>query len=59
MTYNFDPDKWLDNEVFLLQERLKNMELTQEEFDEAIDALEIKHELMWQRLNNTYQVNQG
>jgi hypothetical protein len=56
MTYNFDPDKWYDNELFLIQSRLKTGEMTQKEYDEAVDLLDKKFEDMWHRLDMTYQI---
>jgi len=38
MTYNFDPDKWYDNELFMIQAKLKKDELTQEEYALAVLA---------------------
>ena len=57
MTYNFDPDKWFDDELFMIQTKLKTGEVTQEEYDRAFLALEQKLADMWTRLDNTYQVN--
>jgi len=57
MTYNFDPDKWYDNELFMIQTRLKKGEITQKEFDLAVLALDQKIEEMWKRLDGTYMVN--
>jgi len=57
MTYNFDPDKWYDNELFLIQSRLKNGEITQNEYDDAVKILDKKLEGMWKRLDGTYQIN--
>jgi hypothetical protein len=59
MTYNFDPDKWYDNELFLIQSRLKNDEIKQNEYDEAVEILDKKLEEMWARLDGTYQINKG
>jgi len=56
MTYNFDPDKWYDNELFMIQAKLKKDELTQEEYDLAVLALDQKIEEMWKRLDGSYQV---
>ncbi len=58
MTYNFDPDKWYDNEFFLIQSKLKSGKITQSEFDKACDILNEKHEEIWKRLDGTYQINQ-
>jgi hypothetical protein len=59
MTYNFDPDKWYDNEIFMIQTKLKKDELTQEEYDLAVLALDQKMEEMWKRLDGSYQVGGG
>ncbi len=56
MTYNFDPDKWYENEFFMIQIKLKKDELTQEEYDLAVSDLDQKMEEMWQRLDGTYQI---
>ncbi len=56
MTYNFDPDKWYDNELFMIQAQLKKKELSKEAFDQAIEDLEQKHDKMWQRLDGTYKI---
>ncbi len=57
MTYNFDPDKWFDDELFMIQTKLKTGEVTQDEYDQAFLELEQKLSDMWTRLDNTYQVN--
>ncbi len=56
MTYNFDPDKWYDIELFLIQSRLKNGKIAQSEYDEAVEILDKKLEEMWKRLDGTYQI---
>ena len=57
MTYNFDPDKWYDNELYLIQSQLKTGEITQNEYNEAVDILDKKLEEMWDRLDGTYQID--
>lgn len=59
MTYNFDPDKWYENELFLLQSKLKKGEVIQEEYYTAVEALDKKLEEMWKRLDRSYQVVSG
>ena len=59
MAYNFDPDKWYDNELFMIQTKLKKDELTQEEYDLAVLALDQKIEDMWKRLDGSYLVEGG
>jgi len=56
MTYNFDPDEWYDNELFMIQTKLEKNEITQEEYDLAVLALDQKMGEMWKRLEGTYQV---
>ena len=38
MTYNFDPDRWYDNELAFLDHRLKTDRMTPEQYDEARQA---------------------
>jgi len=57
MTYNFDPDKWFDNELFLIKLKLKTGEITQNEFDKESEILDKKHEEIWNRLDGTYQIS--
>jgi hypothetical protein len=57
MTYNFDPDKWYDNELYLIQSKLKTGEMPQSEYDEAVEILDKKLEEMWARLDGTYQIS--
>ena len=57
MTYNFDPDKWYDNELFLIQSKLKTGKITQNEHDNAEEILDKKLEGMWERLDGTYQID--
>jgi hypothetical protein len=59
VTYNFDPDKWYDDELFLIQSKLKIDEIKQNEYDVAVEILDKKLEEMWKRLDGTYQVNNG
>ncbi len=56
MTYNFDPDKWYDDGLYMLKSKLKNSEITESEYEQAVDSLDKKHEKMWKRLDGTYQL---
>ncbi len=56
MTYNFDPDRWYDNELYLIQSQLKTGKITLNEYDEAVEILDKKLEEMWARLDGTYQI---
>ncbi|MCG8531781.1 MAG: hypothetical protein MI749_14110 [Desulfovibrionales bacterium] len=57
MTYNFDPDKWYDDEFFILESKQKSGKLTREEFSRAVADLDHRLDAMWKRLDGTYQVN--
>ena len=57
MTYNFDPDKWYDDELFLIKSQLKTVKITQNEYDEAAKILDKKLEEMWKRLDGTYKID--
>ncbi len=56
MTYNFDPDRWYDNEISVLNQQLNSKKLTNDQYDLAMEILEKRHEEMWDRLNGSYQV---
>jgi hypothetical protein len=56
MTYNFDADRWYDNELALLERRLGNGEMTRGEFDAAVDELVRRYNEMIDRLDGTYRL---
>jgi DICT domain-containing protein len=56
MTYNFDPDKWYDDEWHILRTKLKQGRLTREEYNRALADLDRRLADMWNRLDGTYQV---
>jgi hypothetical protein len=57
MTYNFDPDRWYDDQRRLLELRLKDGSLDRAAFDEALAELERRYESMLARLDGTYQLD--
>lgn len=57
MTYNFDPDKWYDNELFFIQSQLLTGEITQNEFDKKYEIIDKKHEEIWKRLDGSYRIS--
>ena len=59
MTYNFDPDRWYDNELAVLKERLRNGELNSREYDAAVEDLDRRHDEMVDRLDGSYQIPKG
>ncbi len=56
MTYNFDPDRWYDDEYSLLEQGLKKGRMTKGEFDHQVEALTGKYDEMTTRLDGTYQL---
>ncbi len=56
MTYNFDPDRWYDNELAVLKERLKSGELNAQDYAQAIVDLERRYDEMVERLDGSYQI---
>jgi len=57
MTYNFDPDKWYENELALLYSKFISEEFTQGDYDKAVEDLDRKHEKMWERLDGSYRIS--
>lgn len=56
MTYNFDPDRWYDNEYDNLRRKLKAGQLTSEEFERLADELYQRYLDMWQHLDGSYKL---
>ncbi len=55
-TYNLDPDKWYDDKLYMLKSKFKNSEMTESEYEQAVESLDKKYEEMWKRLDGTYQL---
>lgn len=58
MTYNFDPDRWYENELATLRAKYLAGKTTTQEFEKAANELDRKHEDMWKRIDGSYQVLQ-
>ena len=56
MTYNFDPDRWYEDERGIYKARFKAGEITLEEYQAAVSELDRRYDEMLQRLDGTYQV---
>lgn len=56
MTYNFDPDRWYENELFLIYSKYKAGQMIKQEHNKAVEELDGKHTMMWERLDGSYQV---
>ena len=58
MTYNFDPDRWLDNELAALELELKAGRLDESDVERLKDALMDRYDEMVTRLDGTYRMSQ-
>lgn len=56
MTYNFDPDRWLEDQQRMLELRRDRGELDDEAHQEALADLERRYDAMVARLDGTYQL---
>lgn len=56
MTYNFDPDRWYENERAVIDDRYKTGEINASEYEEAIRNLDNRYNEMLERLDGTYQL---
>lgn len=59
MTYNFDPERWFDNELAVLEAKRDAGEIDEAQFETAREALIQRHEEMLQRLDGTYRLPRG
>lgn len=56
MTYNFDPDRWLDNELAALDHARCQQKMTDAEYENRHAALMARYDAMLERLDGTYQL---
>ena len=56
MTYNFDPDRWLDNELAALEHERRQNKMTDAQYEERHAALMDRYDDMVERLDRTYQL---
>ncbi len=56
MTYNFDPDRWYENERLVIDERFRSGKVNAREYQDAIDDLDCRYDDMLDRLDGTYQI---
>ncbi len=56
MTYNFDPDKWYENEIAFIEHSYKSGKISEQEYQASLAELGKRHEEMWRRLDGTYQI---
>ena len=51
MTYNFDPDRWFDNQQARLEQERKEGRITPEEYEDRLGQLTEEYEEMLRRLD--------
>ena len=56
MTYNFDPDRWYDNELAFLTGKFKAGDLSESAYEAAKADLDRKYDEMLSRLDGSYQI---
>lgn len=56
MTYNFDADRWYENQRALLVARRERGELDEQAFANALDELDRRFEEMLSRLDGSFQL---
>jgi hypothetical protein len=56
MTYNFDPERWYENEYSMIEVLRKKGDLTDVEFEKSCSDLLDRYEEMLSRLDGTYQL---
>ena len=56
MTYNFDPDRWLEANRVALTARRERGEIDEAELDAALLELDRRYEEMVARLDGTYEI---
>jgi len=56
MTYNFDPDRWYEDERAILNTRYKAGELSKHRYKDAVSELDRRYDEMLARLDGTYQI---
>ncbi|MFI5165267.1 MAG: hypothetical protein ACHQQS_01460 [Thermoanaerobaculales bacterium] len=56
MTYNFDAEKWYENQRRLLDLRREAGKLDERAFAEALADLDRRYDEMLDRLNNSFQL---
>ena len=57
MTYNFDPDRWYENQRMALDMRRGRGELDDEGYQAGLDDLERRYEAMTSRLDKPFDLS--
>jgi len=56
MTYNFDPERWYDNEKAFLDHQYRSGEISGKKYRAGLKNLENKLGEMWTRLDSSYKI---
>jgi hypothetical protein len=56
VTYNFDPDRWYDNELAALEHERQSGSLTPPDYETRKDQLLDRYDAMVKRLDGTYRI---
>ncbi len=56
MTYNFDADRWYENQRRLLDKRREDEHLDEETFAKLLEELERRYEEMTTRLDGSFRL---
>jgi hypothetical protein len=56
VTYNFDPERWYENERSAIEAQYGSGHLTANQYNDAIDNLQRRYDEMMDRLDGTYQI---
>jgi hypothetical protein len=56
MTYNFDPERWYENELSALKEDLESGRLNRAEYENRIKKIDCRYDEMVKRLDGTYRL---
>lgn len=56
MTYNFDPDRWIENQKAAIEARRSTGELDERSYREALEELERRYDEMVRRLDGTFRL---
>jgi len=57
VTYNFDPDRWYENQRRALDGRREKGELTAAAYQAELDGLEVRFEQMTTRLDRPFELS--
>jgi hypothetical protein len=56
MTYNFDPERWYESRLRVLEARRVRGEIDQQEYERLVEDLDRSYEEMLDRLDGTFQI---